>query len=836
MAMAWRAAALVSLRRSAAAQRGTRALTITHIPRAEARTIPIPARPTRVAQLLNDACSNEAGAYLAARNSKGQPVSLHAEVGGENGAQSITFLPFESKAKLAQRSMWVSAAYLLSAALESVCGGRVMTSTPTVTSNSGDRIDATSGFTLETLLSAPSEPIVYGANAQEAVSNVAAALADAFAHAHTPKLAKGETEHLEKEMKRLSSSNHDFVLEEVPWDAAWALFARNPLKLDAMLRFARACGEERPNVPLVRLSKTSFADLAPWDCEDAVVMRRTKPIKASKVLLSAAASLPADWASLAPDAGQVLLRVRGIAFPSAAELQHYAQQIAEMEKADHRLLGLAQSLFFAHDSSPGSPFVMAHGMRLIRKVERAIRDLYDVFGYEEVQTPQLYRSSLWKQSGHWDKYREDMFSAQGFAEEAAASRGCCGAHDAQSHLFGLKPMNCPGHCVLFAHQPRSYRELPMRVAEFSPLHRNEATGALSGLTRVRRFHQDDAHVFCTPEQVSTEIQSMLHMLALAYGVFGFGSRFELVLSTRPDNYIGEIDVWNAAEASLKEALDKSGRPWSLNEGDGAFYGPKIDIRLVDAMGRKHQTATIQLDFQLPERFQLEYALPDPNEVRPGMRPGHARPVMIHRAILGSFERFLAILLEQCRGWWPFWLSPRQAVVIPTYSSSEPEVQARVSAYARQVRRQLARGLQDDVERPNEPFLSPAMAHHALEVPSRTRFFVELPPHYLEPAGETLGKKVRQAQLGRFNFLVVVGQQEADQGTVSLRIRDERHAPAWHTSVDSAPDVPQAKVQDMVLSVIRATFPDKPLGAGVDLGMWRVEEVRRLFCVLDALHV
>ncbi|WFD02985.1 threonine--tRNA ligase [Malassezia obtusa] len=783
-------------RRVARAARGSRTLSFSQILRVDARTVSVPQSPIRVAQLLNDACSNEAGSYLVARGSHGEAVSLLEEVGGSESPKELTFLPFESTDKLAQRSFWISAAYMLSAALDNLYGDAVLTSAPTVTSSMGASPDGTSGYTYEAVQCARPEPIAYGSNLFEAESNVAAALASVFAASHTPKLAKDDVDALEKEMKRLSGAGHDFIVEQVPWDEAWALFARNPLKLDALLQFARAQGIERPNIPIVRMSKTSFVDVAPWSCEDAVLLRRTKPIKATKILGWSAASLPAHWSSIAPEAQQVLLRLRGIAFPSSNDLQQYAAHMAEVEKSDHRALGLTQSLFFAHDSSPGSPFVLAHGMRLIRKVERVIRDLYDVFGYEEVQTPQLYRSSLWKQSGHWDKYREDMFSAQGFKEAASESRSCCDAHDAQSHLFGLKPMNCPGHCVLFSHQPRSYRELPMRVAEFSPLHRNEATGALSGLTRVRRFHQDDAHVFCTPKQVSSEIQSMLRMLALAYGVFGFGNRFELVLSTRPDNYIGEIGVWDAAEASLKEALDKSGRPWSMNEGDGAFYGPKIDIRLVDAMGRKHQTATIQLDFQLPERFQLEYALADPGETRPGIRAGHARPVMIHRAILGSFERFLAILLEQCRGWWPFWLSPRQAVVVPTYSSNEPEVHDRISAYAKQVRDQLSRGAQNGATKPDEPFLSPTMAHHALEVPSRTRFYVELPPHYLQPAGETLGKKVRQAQLGRFNFLVVVGRQEAENGTVSLRIRDERHAPAWHSSVDPAPGAPQAKVQDM----------------------------------------
>lgn len=806
------------------------------------RTVPVPCGLRRVAQLLSEVCSNDAGAYVAARTDDGRPVSLSEQVGDEgNTPASLTFLPFDAEDKLAQRSFWLSAAFMLSAALESQYGQHMLTASPTVITSTSDSADGMAGFTYDVVRSAPLDPVDYGASATEAKANVAAALRALFAAQHAaPQLSQEELASLDTELKRLSTAGHEFLQSSVPWDEAWSMFASNPLKLHTLLQFAEAAGIERPDVPIVRLSKTAFVDLGPWQCDDAVLLRRTKPIKACKLLGWSTISLPSSLASAAQvdTQQQPLLRIRGIAFPSAAALQAYAAKRLESDKADHRLLGLAQSLFFSHDSSPGSPFVMAHGMRLIRRVERVIRDLYDTFGYEEVQTPQLYRSSLWKQSGHWDKYRDDMFSASGFTEEAAAQSTCCGAHDAQSHLFGLKPMNCPGHCILYAHQPRSYRELPMRLAEFSPLHRNEASGALSGLTRVRRFHQDDAHVFCTPDQVSREIESMLRMLALAYAVFGFGDRFELVLSTRPASFLGEVARWDQAEASLTHALNASGRPWTLNEGDGAFYGPKIDIRLVDATGRKHQTATIQLDFQLPERFALEYATQDPTETTPGLRPGHARPVMIHRAILGSFERFLAILLEQCRGWWPFWLSPRQAVVIPTFGTNDPVVHEKVRTYAQEVCRKLRTGAEHDhAQQPHGPFLSPAMAHHTLQIPSRSRFFVELPPAYLDPSGDTLAKKIRQAQQQRYNFFLVIGQQELERGTVRLRIRDEHAAPAWHTPVrDEAGDGTPIKVNEMVLAAARATFPGMGEVTGVDWGEWQLDDVRRLFCVLDTLHV
>lgn len=329
---------------------------------------------------------------------------------------------------------------------------------------------------------------------------------------------------------------------------------------------------------------------------------------------------------------------------------------------------------------------------------------------------------------------------------------------------------------------------------------------------------------------------MLHMLALAYRIFGFGDRFELVLSTRPDNFIGAPNIWERAESDLKAALEASGRPWSLNVGDGAFYGPKIDIRLVDAMGRKHQTATIQLDFQLPERFQLEYAQ---SEADGG---GVARPVMIHRAILGSFERFLAILIEQCKGWWPFWLSPRQAVVIPAYASQHIKDCDAIKTYATHVQQYLAGGA--DAPHASDaaiPLLNPfAKAPEDLSewsVPERTRFQVDLPAQYAEVSGVTLGKKVRQAQLARYNFIVIVGSDEVESHTVNLRLREERAAPAW--IADDSAEARGTRVRDQVLAIARRAFPQHALSDEpnmVNLGQWRVEDVRRLFCMLDALHV
>ncbi|SNX85178.1 probable MST1 - threonine--tRNA ligase, mitochondrial [Melanopsichium pennsylvanicum] len=483
---------------------------------------------------------------------------------------------------------------------------------------------------------------------------------------------------------------------------------------------------------------------------------------------------------------------------------------------DHRSIGKAQSLFLTHDSSPGTPFILPHGMRIARKVERVVRDLYDVYGYDEVQSPQLYKTSLWKRSGHWDNYRDDMFATEGYKDRLARTSSssssipqsssvsedrtaCCSIHPqeatsmkegGQDETFGLKPMNCPGHCLIFASQERSYRDLPIRYAEFSPLHRNEASGALTGLTRVRRFHQDDAHVFCRPDQVASEINDMLAMLTSAYDTFGFSS-FELVLSTRPvDSYIGSVEEWDRAESGLKVALQASGRKWELNQGDGAFYGPKIDIRLVDGQGRRHQTATIQLDFQLPRRFDLTYA--DPEAKLTNQR---SIPVMIHRAILGSVERFMAILIEQTAGWWPFWLSPRQAIILPAKTDNPALIE-----YATKIQKYLSLGVNPDS--------SPATSSER----HLQRFFVDIESN---PQNEKLSKLVRKAQLARYNYILVVGEREMQTNSVNVRKRDDKNAPQSLTRL--------AKMDQHTLD---------NEGKG---GQYSVQDLRRMFCQLDSHH-
>uniref|UniRef100_A0A671XZF9 threonine--tRNA ligase n=1 Tax=Sparus aurata TaxID=8175 RepID=A0A671XZF9_SPAAU len=340
---------------------------------------------------------------------------------------------------------------------------------------------------------------------------------------------------------------------------------------------------------------------------------------------------------------ETLQRIYGISFPDSKMLKEWERFQEEAKNRDHRKIGKDQELFFFHDLSPGSCFFMPRGAYIYNTLTEFIRDEYWRRGFQEVASPNIYNSKLWETSGHWQHYSENMFS-----------------FPVEEEIFALKPMNCPGHCLMFSHRPRSWRELPLRLADFGVLHRNELSGTLTGLTRVRRFQQDDAHIFCTMDQIETEMKGCLDFLRCIYDVFGFS--FQLHLSTRPEKYLGDIAVWNQAEKQLENSLNEFGEPWKLNPGDGAFYGPKIDIKIKDAIGRYHQCATIQLDFQLPIRFNLTFVGKDGDD--------KARPVIIHRAILGSVERMIAILTENYAGKWPLWISPRQVMLVPVNPSCE----------------------------------------------------------------------------------------------------------------------------------------------------------------------
>merc|ERR1711935_384764 len=400
-----------------------------------------------------------------------------------------------------------------------------------------------------------------------------------------------------------------------------------------------------------------------------------------------------------------LQRIYGISFPDTKQLKEWKQFQEEAAKRDHRKLGMAQELFFFHELSPGSCFFLPRGAHIYNKLIEFIRSEYYKRGFQEVVSPNIYNSKLWQTSGHWDHYSDNMFK-----------------FESEKEVFGLKPMNCPGHCLIFDHGVRSWKELPLRMADFGVLHRNELSGALTGLTRVRRFQQDDAHIFCMPDQIKEEIRGALDFLSCVYSTFGF--TYTLKLSTRPEKFLGEIETWDKAEKMMEESLNESGLAWKLNPADGAFYGPKIDITLQDALNRQHQCATIQLDFQLPIRFNLSY-VDDKGEKK--------RPVIVHRAVLGSVERMFAVLLESCAGKWPFWISPRQVMVVP--------VAGPFNEYANKIRQELRSCgymCDSDVDDSN-----------------------------------TMNKKVRNAQLAQYNFIFVVGEKEQQNGTVNIRTRDNK---------------------------------------------------------------
>ncbi|XP_047667105.1 threonine--tRNA ligase 1, cytoplasmic isoform X1 [Tachysurus fulvidraco] len=395
-------------------------------------------------------------------------------------------------------------------------------------------------------------------------------------------------------------------------------------------------------------------------------------------------------------------RILGVSFPGPRERERWEHEQEEAKKRDHRRIGKDQELFFFNDVSPGSCFFLPKGAHIYNTLTDFIKSEYKRRGFSEVVTPTLYSTSLWQRSGHWEHYSENMFTVT-----------------CEPHTFALKPMNCPAHCVMYEQRVRSWRELPLRWADFGALHRNEHSGALGGLTRVRRFCQDDAHIFCTPEQLEEEITACLDFVRSVYRVFGF--TFHCLLSTRPVQYLGDSALWDTAEQQLEKSLQLFGERWELNPGDGAFYGPKIDIQIRDAIGRQHQCATIQLDFQLPIRFDLEYV---------GADGQTHRPVMVHRAVLGSLERMIAILAENFGGKWPFWLSPAQVMVLPVGDDSEQ--------YGRAVVQRL----------------------------KEAGFMVDLD----DDQGSTLNKKIRSAQLSQYNYIFVVGEKERQSGTVSVRTR------------------------------------------------------------------
>ncbi|KAI2776636.1 threonyl-tRNA synthetase-like protein [Daldinia loculata] len=413
--------------------------------------------------------------------------------------------------------------------------------------------------------------------------------------------------------------------------------------------------------------------------------------------------------------------------------------------ADHRQLGIQQELFTTSIYSPGTPILLPNGARVFNRLVEFLRKQYVRYGFDEVITPTIYKKALWRKSGHLENYSDDMYTVT----STSPLRSDSSQPGDEEDEYGLKPMNCPGHCLIFASQLRSYRQLPIRYADFSPLHRNEVSGALSGLTRVRRFHQDDGHIFCRPIQIEEEIKKTLDFVRIVYSTFKLGP-YRLALSTRPaDHYIGTAEEWESAENALKRALDASGQEWTVNEGDGAFYGPKIDIVLKDSDGKEHQTATIQLDFQLPKRFDLGYSAPAPDFERRGevttdpdklKESGLVTPVLIHRAVLGSVERLLALLIEHYDGKWPFWLNPRQVMIV-TVNDTEPVIE-------------LAKTAQDVLLGRRGPADGPVVNPSQLAVD-------------VDDSRRSLGLKVREAKSKGYGVIVTIGSMQVPDGTVTV---------------------------------------------------------------------
>ncbi len=399
---------------------------------------------------------------------------------------------------------------------------------------------------------------------------------------------------------------------------------------------------------------------------------------------------------------QPMQRVYGTAFFSQKELDAHLARLEEAKKRDHRKVGRELGLFTHHPWAPGATFWLDKGTRLYNTLSDYMRGVLIPAGYVEVKAPIVFNKALWELSGHWDYYRENMFLVE--------------SRDGEQ--MGLKPMNCPGHYLIYQSEMRSYRDLPLRLHEQTPLHRNEASGVLTGLTRVRQFSQDDGHCFVTEAQIGDEVEALLRLVQRVYADFGLS--YTAKLSTRPEKFLGAIATWDHAEAALEQALDRAGQAYGLNEGDGAFYGPKIDFDIEDALGRKWQCGTIQLDYQVPERFDLTYVGADNTE---------HRPVVIHRAIFGSIERFIAILIEHFAGAFPLWLAPVQAAVLP--------IADRHVEYAREVGRALeAAGLRMVVD----------------------------------DRQEKVNYKIREAQLQKIPYMLVVGDREAADRAVAVRRR------------------------------------------------------------------
>jgi threonyl-tRNA synthetase len=492
---------------------------------------------------------------------------------------------------------------------------------------------------------------------------------------------------IEETMRKIAAEAIPFERSEMDRSEAIAFFRRlgEPYKVEILESI------DSDRVSLYR--QGDFIDL----CRGPHV-GSTSEVRHFKLLSSSGAYWRGD------EKKAMLQRIYGTAWLAQEELDRYLWRLEEAKKRDHRKLGRELDLFDFFDVAPGAPFWLPNGMILIRELERFARESLDMRGYQEISTPLLVNKRLWEQSGHWEHYQDNMFKVE-----------------VEDEIFSLKPMNCPESALVYRRALRSYRDLPMRLSEMGRCHRNERSGTLTGLVRVRQFTQDDAHLYCRPDQLQDEITALLQLVLEWYKTFTLEPSFKL--STRPEKFLGTIEQWDAAERALHEALRANGLAYALNPGDGAFYGPKIDVDVDDVLGRRWQIATVQVDLtMLPERFQLEYIDADGQP---------KRPVAIHRAIFGSYERFVGILTEHFAGAFPTWLAPVQARVLPISQKHED--------YAREVFEQLR----------------------------TARIRAEL-----DNRNEKLGYRIRDAQLRKVPYMLVVGERERQQGAVSLRHRTE----------------------------------------------------------------
>lgn len=496
-----------------------------------------------------------------------------------------------------------------------------------------------------------------------------------------------DLEQIEKEMLKIIQADYPFLREEVDREEALEYFARQGEQYKVEL-----IEDLPPDTTVTLYRQGDFVDLCAGPH-----LPSTGKVKAIKLTSVAGAYWRGD------ERRKMLQRIYGTSFPRQKELDDYLSMLEEAAARDHRKLGRELDLFSIHDEGPGFPFFHAKGMILRNELESFWREVHTQWGYQEIKTPIILRQDLWERSGHWDHYQENMYFTEIDEEN-----------------YAIKPMNCPGGILVYKNKPHSYRELPLRMAELGLVHRHELSGVLHGLMRVRSFTQDDAHIYMLPEQIKGEIIGVIELTDYLYRIFGFDYHIEL--STKPEKAIGSDETWEMATQALREALEEKGLEYRVNEGDGAFYGPKIDFHLQDCLGRTWQCGTIQLDFQMPALFELEYTGADGEK---------HRPIMIHRTCLGSIERFIGILIEHYAGAFPSWLAPVQVQVLP--------ITDRHLSYSRQLAEKLrAVGVRVEVDDRNEK----------------------------------VGYKIREAQMAKIPYMLIIGDRELKEGTVSVRARSE----------------------------------------------------------------